>query len=243
MKGMYKIMAKEKNTNINSAFQNFRDLCKKIAKFNNFMIKLPNNVILLDHQNTDSFYLPSENFIYWKDLSSGQFFNWCILDPNYLNTILKEKNIKVKGTELIDNNDSINILKDGELITKIEKLRRSSLEDDQFSPEYLKLLTKYKKIPNIIHSFNSLDFIKIDETDKNKLITGDHITLVLESSGKENVQLARSLFPLLSKKSTIDIEYSILEKDLEKSKTYIIFKEVYDTFDLYSILAFISINK
>lgn len=224
---------KVKEITITTQFSNFRELCKKLRVFNDLMIKLPNNIIILDHNKNDDDSLPTENFAVWKDIESGMFYNWAVLDPKHFHTAMTDSNVKIKGTNVDSDNDKISIYKDGNFVYKIDKL--SGDMDQRFQSA----LKHYRKMNQYIWNYMNYDFIEIDQSIIDKMADGRPISLDIQ--GKCSINLARSLFPLL-KKSGTPMSYAIVENDVENSKIYILFKEEYEMFDLYTLIACIAIS-
>ena len=224
---------KEKEQTLTTQFSQFRELCKKLRTFNDLIAILPSNIIVLDHNRSDDDdALPTENFAIWKN-EYGYFYNWAIVDPKHFHTAMTENNVKIKGTEIFTDNEKINICKDGKLIYSIDCITGENDNRIQSSMKH------YRKMQKYLWHYKNYQFIRIDQTSVDRMAEGRPISIDIQNYC--TINLARSLFPLL-KKSGIQMSYSVVEYDVENSKVYILFKEEYEMFDLYTLIACIAIS-
>ena len=224
---------KEKEITATTQFSKFRELCKKLRVFNDLMIKLPNNIVILDHNKNDEESLPTENFAIWKDNLSGMFFNWAILDPKHFHSVMTDENVKIKGTDVNVLEDKISIYKDGKMVYEIDRLTG---EMDQ---RMQSALSHYRKMDQYLWNYKNYQFREIDQSTVDRMAEGRPISI--DIPGYCSVNLARSLFPILKKAGT-PLSYAVAEYDIENSKVYLLFREEYEMFDLYTLIACIAVS-
>ena len=227
-------MAKKvKELNATTQFSKFRELCKKLRVFNDLLIKLPNNILILDHNESEDNSLPTENFGIWKDEESGMFYNWAVVDPKQFHMAMTENNVKVKGTELTSDEDSIKVYKDGSLVYTIDRLTG---EIDQRMKSALEC---YRRLNRYLWNYKNYRFIPIPQDAVDRMAEGRPIAIdILDYC---TVNLARSLFPLLKKTGT-PMSYSVVDHDVDNAKVFLLFREEYEMFDLYTLIACIAVS-
>ncbi len=219
---------------ISNQFKKFKDFYKKIAIFSNFAIQYKNGVVIIvpDRKSADA--LPSECFAVWKEPCRDLYEN-VVIDPVNFTTEMKENDVKVKGTSVIEDCDGLHVLKDEQ---EVYKIRRVSTSDE---PRVLQQVwTQLKVIHECIDTYPNFNLNEIDQDDVDAMISGEPLTLRLGEYCP--ITVARSLFPLM-KKSGTKLSYGIWRFDEEHPKAYILFKEEYDTFDLYSVIACLCIRR
>lgn len=224
-------MAK-KELSVTSQFKNFKDFCKKMRIISDTLIKLPNNLVILIHNKNTEDALPTENFAVWKDNDSGQFYNWVTVDPKHFITVMNNENVKIKGTNLIDCDNIINIFKDGIKVYELKKL------SGEYNSRLSHSINLYKKMGEFIWNYSAYDFKRISSDDIGMMLEGSPILVRLD--GKNSITLAKSLFPLL-KKSETPVSFAVVEYDNINSKIFTLFKEEYDDYDLYTLIACLDI--
>lgn len=224
---------REKLITTTTQFPKFKELCKKLRYMSDLLIKLPNGIIVLDHNKNIEDSTPCENFVIWKDELSKPYFNWAVVDPKNFITIMNENNVKIKGTEVSEDEKTFYIFKDGEHVYDIDKLR------GEYSERVSKALSHYKKMQQFIWSYNQFEFHEIDPSLVSTMVNGQSISL--EVPGYQSVILAKSLFPLLKKEET-KMSYCSVDYDAENNKVFLLIKEEYDDYDIYTLIAYIAID-
>lgn len=221
-------MATKKIPTITTQFGKFHAFCKKMKTFNSLLIKMPNNIVILGHDMVGEDALPTENFAIWKDDISGPFYNWVCIDPNYTCAELKKYDVKIKGTEIIQTDDKLLILKDGKKVHEMDRL--SGDADSKIGTA----LSHYRKMQNYLWLYQKYNYTMIDQEVVDTMISGQPITIDIPEYSY--MMLAKSLFPAIKKEGT-RLSFAIVDHDPDNAKMYVLFKEEHEDFDLYTLIA------
>lgn len=224
---------KAKELTVTTQFSKFRELCKKLRGFNDLLIKLPNNILILDHNKSEDNSLPTENFGIWKDEESGMFYNWAVVDPKHFHTEMTEKNVKIKGTEVSSDEASFRVYKEGKLVYTIDRLT------GDMDQRMKSALNHYRRMDRYLWNYKNYQYIPIQQETVDRMAEGRPISINIPDYC--TINLARSLFPLLKRPGT-PMSYSVVEHDVDNAKVFLLFREEYEMFDLYTLVACISVS-
>lgn len=217
-----------KHEDATTQFKKFREYVKALSGAFNMMILLPGGLTVLDHPFNGEDTLITENYAVWKDNKSEIYYQWSVVDPIHFTAKMKEYDVKIKGTEVLDFTDHINVLKNGDAVYEIERMEGTT-------PEKInKAASFYRKMKDFLYIWQNCEWIDISDDLFEEMKSGKMITLsILDDL---SIYLAKSIFPLL-KKTTKKMQYTIAEIDRKANRVYLLFKENHDDFDLYTLVA------
>ena len=134
------------------------------------------------------------------ELRINGYFNWIYSTCEKLLGLLKDNDIKVKGTDIEDNIDEVRIYKDGNYISSIPKLLNNFKDNMNTALSYYKYLPVYNE-----DLLNDKDWIELSSDELDTILDGSTIILKNED---EFVLLSKDSFPLL--KEGINVRYKFL---------------------------------
>lgn len=168
------------------------------------------------------------------ELRINEYFNWMYSTCEKFLTILKDNDIKVKGTEVEDDIDEVKIYKDGSFVFSIPKLLNTMKDNMNVALSYYKYLPVYRE-----DLFNEKDWNTLDDKEFETILDGSTITL---HNGEEFVLLSKDSFPILKKDTIVKYKFLGDLNGISGNHTdfgCIAFSEDYGDFKILSIGGFV----
>ena len=208
-----------------TGWKEFSGIIKKLFPIAAYCIKLPSNIIYLKGDGVFS-----ESFAILDNPSLADFYNWAAIDCAKFLSDMKEHDIKIKGTEIIDASDRVIITKNGECRFSVDKLTQTPIE-----VRYRVAGEFYRKILSYLSAMSDeSDWEDIDEASIRKLVDGKSINWVRPSY---SVPLTKSAFQNLRDSCMVSIKYLGTGDSDDYEKVYLGIKEVFSGYTLYTLRA------
>lgn len=226
-------MAKVKEVTATTMWKPFVEIIKDISTIASGFTKDENNHLLLKMREG----MFSESVVLIKDSLLEPYYRWLCSDVDYMITQLKNHNIKIKGTKILETEDKVIISKDTELKFDLEKLKIHE-----------KATSVYKKLPSYMDLLLSPDtkWIPLHQNFIDLLILKSPIHIDMDfmnpnlNVGTVEMILSPTEFPLLKKANSL--EFCLLDVDRENEKYYIGIKEDHEAYTLYSVIAIMMLD-
>ena len=226
-------MAKVKEITATTMWKPFVEIVKDASIIASGFTKDENNHLLLKMREG----MFSESLITIKDPLIEPYYQWLCTDIDYMLTQLKNHNIKIKGTEILETEDKVIVSKDMEMKFDLEKIK---------IPE--KAYSVYRKITQYLDKLLSPDtkWIPLHQNFIDLLIIKSPINIDMDfmdptlDVGTVEMILSPTEFPLLKKAESL--EFCLLDVDRENEKYYIGVKEEHEAYTMYSVIAIMMLD-